>query len=118
MTIATLPECAPRKWIYFGCDKGIPLAAIISREWVEYQEACQRRLKARRRMWECNAHTELVNRNAIITRDNSTCQICGCLLSKEEVTLDHIIPISKGGEHTEVNLRVACRSCNSRKGNK
>jgi 5-methylcytosine-specific restriction endonuclease McrA len=33
-----------------------------------------------------------------------------------QITLDHVIPLTRGGAHTASNLRVACRSCNSSKG--
>jgi 5-methylcytosine-specific restriction endonuclease McrA len=72
----------------------------------------------RRRARKRNATVEKVNRDDIIKRDKSTCQICGKLLSKKEITLDHIIPLSRGGEHSKSNLQVACNSCNCKKSSK
>jgi len=46
-------------------------------------------------------------------RDNFTCKICG---SRKRLSVDHIIPESKGGELTMKNAQTLCRSCNSRKG--
>lgn len=43
------------------------------------------------------------------------CEICG---SREDITVDHIVPISKGGKSTYANTRLLCRACNSRKGNR
>lgn len=43
------------------------------------------------------------------------CSHCG---SKTDLTGDHITPLSKGGTNTRDNVRVLCRSCNSRRGNK
>ena len=54
-------------------------------------------------------------RRAVLSRDNATCLECG---STQSPCLDHIIPESKGGETTVENLRVLCRTCNSRKGNR
>lgn len=59
-----------------------------------------------------------VNRDKIIARDRSTCYLCGFVLSMQEIMLDHVIPLSRGGPHIESNLRVCCRSCNSRKGSR
>jgi 5-methylcytosine-specific restriction endonuclease McrA len=43
---------------------------------------------------------------------SSSCFYCG---SKDQITLDHIIPIIKGGTHSIGNLTAACKSCNSSK---
>lgn len=51
----------------------------------------------------------------VYARDNFTCQKCG---ATEDLTLDHIEPWSTGGPDTEQNLRVLCRPCNSRKGDR
>jgi hypothetical protein len=54
-------------------------------------------------------------RKQVFKRDNHECQYCG---AKEDLTLDHVIPQSKGGEDTWENLVTCCISCNSKKGNK
>lgn len=47
-----------------------------------------------------------------------TCAYCGCSLADEQKTLDHVVPLSRGGTHELTNLVVCCRSCNSTKGNR
>jgi 5-methylcytosine-specific restriction endonuclease McrA len=54
-----------------------------------------------------------VNRREVLRRDHHTCQYCG---SSKRLTLDHVIPRSKGGLHTWDNVVTACERCNSRKG--
>lgn len=54
----------------------------------------------------------------IIERDNSTCYMCHRKLPFSEVTLEHVIPRSRGGRTVESNLKVACEPCNNRKGNR
>jgi 5-methylcytosine-specific restriction endonuclease McrA len=54
-----------------------------------------------------------LTRQNIFKRDNFQCQYCG---TGKELTLDHIIPSSRGGQHTWINLVTACKSCNTRKG--
>ena len=52
---------------------------------------------------------------AIFSRDDYMCTYCG---AKEYLTIDHILPLSRGGSSNKDNLTTACRSCNSRKHNK
>jgi 5-methylcytosine-specific restriction endonuclease McrA len=61
---------------------------------------------------------ERCDRAKIIARDDSTCYLCGVHLRVSDVTLDHVIPLIRGGEHTMENLRVACARCNSKKGSR
>ncbi|HEU5343585.1 MAG TPA: HNH endonuclease [Ktedonobacterales bacterium] len=52
----------------------------------------------------------------IMLRDEEICQYCGKHF--RELTLDHVIPRSRGGMSTWENLVACCRSCNGRKGNR
>lgn len=54
-------------------------------------------------------------RTMIYKRDGHKCQYCG---STKQLTIDHIIPRSRGGEDTWENLVVACMPCNTKKSNK
>jgi 5-methylcytosine-specific restriction endonuclease McrA len=51
----------------------------------------------------------------IFIRDGYTCVYCD---SKDGLTIDHIIPVSRGGKSTFENCVAACRTCNHKKGNK
>lgn len=51
-----------------------------------------------------------VNRREVLRRDAHTCQYCG---SKKRLTLDHVLPRSKGGQHSWDNVVTACAPCNS-----
>lgn len=60
-------------------------------------------------------------REYVKRRDHYTCQICGDNIYKNPdiiLEVDHIIPVSKGGETVEYNLQTLCRTCNRRKSNK
>ena len=66
----------------------------------------------------------------LIERDNGICYICGCETNRDDhnyrhgwftigdsyPTIDHVMPLAKGGTHTWDNVRLACRRCNSEKG--
>jgi len=56
------------------------------------------------------------NKKNILRRDNYQCQYCG--RRGERLTVDHIVPRSKGGETTWVNTVAACLRCNLQKGNR
>ena len=47
---------------------------------------------------------------------NPKCIYCNCKLNTTNATTDHIIPISKGGNNTQVNLMVCCIKCNGERG--
>ncbi len=55
-----------------------------------------------------------LNRRNILRRDRYTCQYCG--RQGGELTVDHILPKSRGGRSTWENLVTACRTCNLKKG--
>lgn len=56
-----------------------------------------------------------VKRREVLRRDNHTYQYCGSI---RHLTLDHVIPRSKGGQHSWDNVVTACDSCNSMKGDR
>lgn len=67
------------------------------------------------------------SRQAVLQRDQYTCVYCGAhpgatqrgrLLNHRDFSVDHIMPISRGGKNTWGNTACACRVCNQRKGNR
>ncbi len=54
-----------------------------------------------------------LTRQNIFRRDRFECQYCG---TKKDLTLDHVLPSSRGGGQTWTNLVTACKRCNARKG--
>ena len=54
----------------------------------------------------------------IYLRDNFTCAYCGRKYPKSMLTVDHVIPVSKGGEKSWTNLVTACIKCNNTKANR
>lgn len=51
-------------------------------------------------------------------RDLYVCQYCTKKLSHKEATVDHVVPVSKGGDLTWENVVTACRDCNNKKSDK
>lgn len=58
------------------------------------------------------------NRRNIFLRDSFTCQYCGKRPPRDELTIDHILPRSRGGMSSWENVVLACARCNSRKGDR
>jgi 5-methylcytosine-specific restriction endonuclease McrA len=58
------------------------------------------------------------SRKNIFKRDRYTCQYCGKQPGPEELTIDHVIPRSRGGTSTWENCLLACVECNKRKADK
>lgn len=58
------------------------------------------------------------SRRNIFARDKHRCQYCGKRPPKHELTIDHILPKSRGGRDTWENLVLACIRCNVTKGNR
>ena len=61
---------------------------------------------------------EIPTRKLLFKRDNYTCQYCGKNSSPEKLTVDHVIPSSRGGGNDWNNVLTCCSPCNLRKGNK
>lgn len=57
----------------------------------------------------------MLSRKNILKRDHNTCQYCGI---RADLTVDHVLPKSRGGRDTWENLVAACVSCNNRKGDR
>ena len=60
-----------------------------------------------------SAHVSANRRAAVYERDGHRCRSCG---AAEGLTIDHIVPRSRGGLNGMENLQTLCRPCNSRKG--
>ncbi len=58
------------------------------------------------------------SRRNIYKRDRYTCQYCGLQPGSEELTIDHVLPRSRGGTSTWENCVLACLNCNKRKADK
>lgn len=62
-------------------------------------------------------YTEIaLTRKNLLNRDGHRCQYCG--YGGDDLTLDHVIPRSRGGQDTWENMVVACVRCNVKKGNR
>lgn len=58
------------------------------------------------------------NRPNVYKRDERMCQYCGDQIAFDDMTLDHVIPRSRGGQLDWSNAVAACKECNSQKADK
>lgn len=59
-----------------------------------------------------------LSRRTILARDQYTCQYCGAQPGRAHLTLDHVVPRSRGGQTCWENVVTACAPCNRRKGDR
>ncbi|MEZ4862242.1 MAG: HNH endonuclease [Caldilineaceae bacterium] len=83
-----------------SADQALPIPLVI--RLVHYVKLPHRRVPA--------------TRAAVMVRDLYTCQYCGEAPGRAELTVDHVIPRSRGGAHSWHNLVTACKRCNQKKG--
>jgi 5-methylcytosine-specific restriction endonuclease McrA len=62
--------------------------------------------------------TRSVSRKGILLRDRNVCQYCARALQPQSLTLDHVIPKSRGGPTTWLNTVSCCFACNNKKANR
>jgi len=98
--VATTEEATPHQ--VHSAHASIPLPSVI------------RLLEYRRIPHQPRA----LSRKNIFLRDGYTCQYCGRTLAAKDLTLDHVMPRSRGGATTWENLVTCCIECNNRKGNR
>jgi 5-methylcytosine-specific restriction endonuclease McrA len=90
-----------------------------------------RTLRSQRAVYACPSVIRLVTyvnvrkrrgagslRTKVLMRDRYRCQYCGVRGSAVDMTLDHILPRSRGGRTNPENLAASCRACNNRKGDR
>jgi 5-methylcytosine-specific restriction endonuclease McrA len=63
-----------------------------------------------------DAHSRKITRRAVFARDSWTCQYCGN--ERGSLTVDHVVPRSKGGSSAWDNIVTCCAPCNRRKGDR
>lgn len=62
--------------------------------------------------------TPALNSTNLFGRDLNICAYCGGEFNSSELTNDHIVPRSRGGEHTWMNCVTSCKRCNNKKDNR
>lgn len=82
------------------------------RNWEQRNPGAMSDYRARRRARKKNGRVSTRDWNRLVRRYGSRCFYCCC---GGPMTMDHVIPLVRGGRHTIGNVVPACRSCNSSK---
>lgn len=72
--------------------------------------------RRRARLKECEGEFSIQEWDELVKEYGNSCAYCGC--NDVKMTMDHVIPITKGGRHSMDNIVPACGICNSSKNNK
>ncbi len=104
---------------------------LLLKEKAELVEAAKSKLRAERLAFDWPLVIRLVtyvplprrlplplSRRVILARDMFTCQYCGTQPPRADLTIDHVLPRSRGGATSWENVVAACSQCNRRKGNR
>lgn len=103
-----------RSWKERNPEQVIESRARYNRDHKETTIAWSHRRRAKR----AAATVGEVDYKRIWKRDKGICYLCGCPVDKNDVHYDHVTPLSRGGTHSEDNLRVTHARCNLIKGTK
>ena len=74
-------------------------------------------IRGRHRIPFGHAHVGMT-KHRLFVRDRQVCAYCANRFAEADLTVEHIVPVSRGGRHGWTNVVTACRSCNTRKGNR
>lgn len=106
---------AKRKEFYYSNRE-----LVLSRcsNWAKNNPEKARQKVMRREAIKRKATVGIVSYNEILKRDGYVCHICNGVVSKGDVHFDHVIPLSRGGQHSMDNIKVSHAHCNLVKNNK
>ncbi len=104
---------------------------LLLKEKAEIVEAARQKLRAERMAMDWPLVIRLVayvpiprrlplplSRRTVLARDMYTCQYCGSQPGRQDLTIDHVVPRSRGGKTHWENVVTACAPCNRRKGDR
>ena len=103
-----------RKWR----EKNIEHIRAYGKEYRKQNPDVLRQHRDKRRALEMESSSGYVDYGAVRERDAMLCHLCGYKVEEAELHFDHVIPLSRGGEHSMDNIKVSHAKCNLRKGSR
>jgi 5-methylcytosine-specific restriction endonuclease McrA len=105
---------AARRYYWENRDTALDAA----RRYASANKAKRAEIQNRRRARLVGATVEPVDPGIVFERDGWVCHICGDTVAPKDASLDHVVPLSLGGEHSYANVATSHLSCNVKKGNR
>ena len=115
-------------WVeYYAVNKDVVLAKSAAWYAENKHDVNKKGVERRRRDGTQNAHyyaqrsagkVERVSLDVLFERDKGICSLCHDRVKRSDASRDHVVPLSRGGDHSYQNCVLAHRRCNSRKGNR
>ncbi len=91
---------------------------IWAQAWQKANPLRVREIRRKRVAREKENQVGEVSYERILERDGLVCHICGGAVTEDQLSFEHVIPLERGGEHSEDNIKVSHLVCNKRKGTK
>lgn len=104
------------EWRENNSDRARENARLWKENNREHARKLSRDYQHRRRARIVGRLFEEFDREEVFERDGWVCGICGNPVERADASLDHIIPIARGGEHSRQNCQLAHLNCNKAKG--
>ncbi|HEV2249611.1 MAG TPA: HNH endonuclease [Candidatus Limnocylindria bacterium] len=86
------------------------------KRWAALHPEKRRANEAKRRAQRHRTQIERVDYESIYERDGGVCYLCNGVVTSRYMEFDHVVPLSRGGAHTEANIALVHAMCNRRKG--
>jgi 5-methylcytosine-specific restriction endonuclease McrA len=102
---------------YRSTDAARTRARLAQQRWrKKHPDKARQKWDARRALKKGAPRVELIDRGYVYERDGGRCHLCRRAVAQKNFHLDHLVPLSRGGEHTHLNVRVAHAFCNLSRG--
>lgn len=124
--VAEVISVVDGRWEQFDISSWLEVAALQQQyesgrhDWIR-TASCEVAVPGIIRLSTCHRlpdHSVRLNRRNLYARDSNKCQYCGKRFPTAELSIDHVVPQSRGGVNSWQNLVCACVRCNARKGNR
>lgn len=104
--------------VYAWCKENRERLREIKRAYAKAHPEIARSSQANRRARLAGAYRERISFRKVLEKSNGLCGICGDVLDLSAVHFDHIVPLARGGSHTNANLQATHPRCNLVKGDR